>query len=120
MTPEDYAGLARFLLDAGADREAHRRGAAHAAYYAAYHMTARRLGLDPRNRKDARHDRLIARLREEPWPDATPFLKQARTALPVLHAMRTRADYDLAAVFPAEEAAFAVALVESLVGADLP
>ncbi|NYZ14196.1 hypothetical protein HL658_16695 [Azospirillum sp. RWY-5-1] len=116
MVPDRFLALARSLLTTeGAEAEERFRGVAHAAYYASYHLIARHYGLDPLNRRQARHDPLLARLRDDP-ADAL-LVSIGRDALPLLHAMRTRADYDLGIRFGHEAAAEALAEAERLFAA---
>lgn len=88
------------------------RGAAHAAYYACYHLVARGFGLDSSDRRQARHDQLLARLRVEPPDD--PLTAIGATALTRLQHLRTQADYDLGTPFDRNDALRALLLADAI------
>ncbi len=120
MRPDGCVALARWLLDNADGEEARHRGAAHAAYYAVYHKMAAHYGLDPLNRRQSRHDLLIKRVREESVNAGSRAGSRADSwqvaiaaeALPSLHTLRTRADYDFTAPFTRGDALDAVARAE--------
>ncbi|NYZ14193.1 hypothetical protein HL658_16680 [Azospirillum sp. RWY-5-1] len=88
--------------------EAGHRAAAHAAYCAAYHLVAGFFGLDRGDRRQARHDQLLARLVPVDASTAGGFLLTAQDALPFLQRVRVAADYQFSMPLPRERAASSV------------
>jgi hypothetical protein len=98
--------LAEELLAQAGSREPYLRSAARSAYYAVYHLVARRLAMDP-SRPDAGHAAVRQELLSQPI-GADDQIRIAKRRWDRLYAMRVHADYELDRVFAFADAETAV------------
>lgn len=103
--PKQFLEFAEKLLNEANSDDSHHRAAAHAAYYAVYHLVVQYYSLDTEKR-EAPHGVIISKLRCE--SGAPPYISQAKTVYTNLIDIREHADYFLNKEFPPEDAEDAV------------
>ncbi|WP_207461341.1 hypothetical protein [Azospirillum sp. SYSU D00513] len=117
MPPDDLVISAERLLQSDDQNEADWRLAAHACYYAVYHVSARQFQLDPAG-YEADHKVIRSRFKETASNPAQPrFIAHARRAILELWQLRRSADYCLDQPFTADQADRALQLAQGVVSA---
>lgn len=99
MRPDGLLALAVSLAAADRADEAAFRGAAHAAYYAVYHLMAQHFALDTAIRDEAHHAEVMRRLDRIDLKTAPAHVRAARRVYKSLWELRRKADYDLKTPF---------------------
>jgi len=104
VRPEEFLVAAERLLDDPSGEEGCLRSAAHASYYAVYHLAASHFHLDPTNRGEAKHADVMALLDGAQLMRLPRGIREAKRLYRRLWALRTKADYRLAETFDQAEA----------------
>jgi uncharacterized protein (UPF0332 family) len=114
VQPDDFIQLAKRLLDNPHAPEADCRQAAHAAYYAVYHIVCAHFRIDPTSRLVASHSEVRGQLKRLNPVSAPPEIREAKRVTERLFALRVRADYDLKTLFTGEDAEDALELAKGV------
>ena len=116
MTPDAFLANSKRMLEyaQNAPDFSSSRAIIHAAYYAVYHLSAIRLGLDPTNYRTTSHFRVRQQVRSARG-DVT--LRKVAEVIEDLYRARARADYDLGKRVRAADAIEAIELATQVFAA---
>jgi uncharacterized protein (UPF0332 family) len=115
VQPNELVKFAKRLLDDRPDApEADCRQAAHAAYYAVYHLACKHCGLNATLNAESSHSTIRSRLLGNlDFASAPPEIRRARQIIKRLYIYRSRADYNLNEAFTYDDAIDAIDLAAS-------